>query len=122
VYIEFVRSHKLYKSHSFLLTPPMKVEKTGCAEMSARKIQMPLNRPKERIQHSEQSESLKSRSHIRCYVAVSDAVNRTHSAAVTQDAVTTTHRQIQRRHAVPTSKTTSHVNELSTAIADICHF
>jgi hypothetical protein len=100
----------------------MKVEKTGCAEMSARKLQMPLNDPKERIEHSEQGGRLKSRSRTKCYVVVSDDVNRTHSAPVTQDAVTTTHRQIQKRHAVPTSKTTSHVNQLSTAIADMRHF
>jgi len=32
-----------------------------CSETSAHKIQTPGNRPKERIQHSEQGESLKSR-------------------------------------------------------------
>jgi hypothetical protein len=32
-----------------------------CSEMSARKIQTPGNHPKERIQHSEHGDSLKSR-------------------------------------------------------------
>jgi len=39
---------------------PMKMEQTGCSEMSAYKIQTPVNYPEERIQHSEQGESLKS--------------------------------------------------------------
>jgi len=42
-----------------LLTSPMKMEQ--CSNMSAYKIQIPGNHPKERIQHSEQGESLKSR-------------------------------------------------------------
>jgi len=33
----------------------------GCSETSAHRIQMPENHPKERIQHSEHGESLKSR-------------------------------------------------------------
>jgi flavorubredoxin len=37
---------------------PKKVEKSG-SETSARKIQMPGNHPKEKIQHSEHGESLK---------------------------------------------------------------
>jgi hypothetical protein len=41
----------------FLLTPPMKMEQ--CSETSAYKIHTPKNHPKERIQHSEHSESLK---------------------------------------------------------------
>ena len=45
----------------FLLTPPMKMEQTGCSETSAYKIQTPGNHPEERIQHSEHSKSLKSR-------------------------------------------------------------
>jgi hypothetical protein len=45
----------------FLLTPPIKMEQTECSETSAYKIQTPGNHPKERIQHSEHSESLKSR-------------------------------------------------------------
>ena len=40
----------------------MKMEQTECSEMSAYKIQTPGNYPKECIQHSEHSESLKSRS------------------------------------------------------------
>jgi hypothetical protein len=44
------------------LTPPMKMEE--CFETSAYKIQMPGNRPKEGTQHSEQGESLKSRTHM----------------------------------------------------------
>jgi hypothetical protein len=39
----------------------MKMEQTECSETSARKIQTPVNHPKERIQHSEDGESLKSR-------------------------------------------------------------
>jgi hypothetical protein len=39
----------------------MKMEQTGCYEKSAHKIQKPGNSPRERIQHSEQSESLKWR-------------------------------------------------------------
>jgi len=42
----------------------MKMEQTVCSEMSAHKIQTPGNHPKERIQHSEHSESLKSRMEI----------------------------------------------------------
>ena len=45
----------------FLLTPPMKIEKTECSETLAYKIQMPENYPKERLQHSEHGKSLKSR-------------------------------------------------------------
>ena len=37
------------------------MKKTGCFEKSAYKIQMPGNHPKERIQHSEHVEILKSR-------------------------------------------------------------
>ena len=44
----------------FLLTPPMKMEQTECSEMSARKGQAPGDHPKERIQHSEHDEILKS--------------------------------------------------------------
>jgi len=39
----------------------MKMEQTGCSEMSAYKIQTPGNYPEESIQHSEHGESLKSR-------------------------------------------------------------
>ena len=50
---------------SYLLTlhtyPPMKMEKTECSETSAYKIQTPENNPEESTQHSEQGESLKSR-------------------------------------------------------------
>jgi hypothetical protein len=38
------------------------MEQTECSEMSAYKIQTPRNKPKERIQHSEHDNSLKSRS------------------------------------------------------------
>ena len=34
-----------------LLTPPMKIEQTGCSETSAHKIQKPGDHPKEIIQH-----------------------------------------------------------------------
>jgi hypothetical protein len=43
----------------FLLTPPMKMENTGCSEKSVYKIQTLGNRPKEIIDHSEHCESLK---------------------------------------------------------------
>jgi hypothetical protein len=39
----------------------MKLEQTECSETSAYKIQTPGNYPEESIQHSEHSESLKSR-------------------------------------------------------------
>ena len=38
----------------------MKMEQTECSETLAYKFQMPGNYPEESIQHSEQSESLKS--------------------------------------------------------------
>jgi len=41
--------------------PPIKMEQTERSETSAYKIQTPGNYPEERIQHSEQGESLKSR-------------------------------------------------------------
>jgi len=37
----------------------MKMEQTECSEMSAHNIQTLGNHPKERIQHSQQGESLK---------------------------------------------------------------
>ena len=43
------------------LTLPIKMEQTECSEMSAHKIQMMGNHPKERIQRSEHGESLKLR-------------------------------------------------------------
>jgi hypothetical protein len=43
----------------FLLTPLVKVEQ--CSETSSHEIHMPWNHPKERIQHSQHGESLKSR-------------------------------------------------------------
>ena len=43
------------------LTPLMKMELTECFETSVHKIHPPRNQPKERIQHSEHDESLKSR-------------------------------------------------------------
>ena len=39
----------------------MKVEQTECSETCAYKLQTPGNYPKENIQHTEHSESLKSR-------------------------------------------------------------
>jgi len=42
---------------------PTKMEQTECSETSAYKIQTPGNYPEESIQHSEHSESLKSRTH-----------------------------------------------------------
>ena len=43
----------------------MNMEQTECSETSAYKIQTPGNHPKERLQHSDQSEILKSRNIIR---------------------------------------------------------
>ena len=40
---------------------PTKIEQTECSETSAHKIQRPGNYPEENIQHTEHSESLKSR-------------------------------------------------------------
>jgi hypothetical protein len=40
---------------------PMKMEQTECSETPAFKLQMPVKHPEESIQHSEHSESLKSR-------------------------------------------------------------
>jgi hypothetical protein len=42
-------------------TQPMKLDKTGCSEKLQHQIQTPGNHPRERIQHSQQGESLKSR-------------------------------------------------------------
>ena len=39
----------------------MKIEQTECSETSAYKLQTPENYPEESVQHSEHSESLKSR-------------------------------------------------------------
>jgi len=36
----------------FLLAPPMKMELTECSDMSAHKIQIPANHPKDRIQQA----------------------------------------------------------------------
>jgi hypothetical protein len=47
-----------------LSSPPMNMKKTECSETSAYKIQTPGNHPKERLQHSKQGESLKSRNII----------------------------------------------------------
>jgi len=43
------------------------MEQTECSETSAYKIQTLGNYPEESIQHSEHSESLKSRKHSECY-------------------------------------------------------
>jgi hypothetical protein len=55
----------------------MKMEQTECSEMLAYKLQMPVDRPEESIQLSEQGECLKSRkyvlSHIICYQHISIA-------------------------------------------------
>jgi hypothetical protein len=47
-------------SQDLIFTRPMKMEQTECSEMSAHTIQTPGHHPKERIQHSQHSESLKS--------------------------------------------------------------
>ena len=51
-----IHLHRWCKHHT-----PMKMEQTECSEMSAHKIQTTGSHSKERIQHSEHSESLKSR-------------------------------------------------------------
>ena len=48
----------------FLLTPRIKMEEIECSEMSEHKTQTLGNHQKERIQHSEQGESLKSRTYF----------------------------------------------------------
>jgi hypothetical protein len=50
--------HRWYKQED-VLTPPMKIEQKWYPETSAHKIQTPGNHPQERMQHSEQGESLK---------------------------------------------------------------
>jgi len=50
----------LFRLHR--LTPPVRMEQTGCFETSEHKIQTPGNHQKEIKQHSEHGESLKSRS------------------------------------------------------------
>jgi len=52
------RPMKMELLHTYLC---MKMEQTGCSEMSAYKIQTPGNYPEESIKHSEHSKSLKSR-------------------------------------------------------------
>jgi hypothetical protein len=57
------------KSLFFLLTPHMKMEQTQCSETLAYKIHMLGNHRKERIEHSEKVQSLKSRLlrlHLNC--------------------------------------------------------
>ena len=51
----------------FLPTLPTKMEQTKCSETSAHKIQKPGNHPDDRIQHSEQGKSLKSRKMLCCF-------------------------------------------------------
>ena len=54
--------HKRKQEKSlFLLTPPIKMEKKQCSETSAYEIQTPGTHLKERIQHTEHDESLKSK-------------------------------------------------------------
>jgi hypothetical protein len=54
-----VSEHCLFHIH-WLFTPPMKMEQTECSETSAHKIHTPGKHPKERIQHSQLGECLKS--------------------------------------------------------------
>jgi len=56
----YIRQCMVYL-HSRCKQEEMKIEETECSETSVHKIQMPENHPKERIQHSEHGESLKSR-------------------------------------------------------------
>jgi len=51
----------IFRNALSVVTPPMKMELAECSETMAYKIQTAGNHPKERIQHSEQGESLKSR-------------------------------------------------------------
>jgi len=46
---------------STFISGVVKMEQTECSEMSAHKIKVPGNHPKERKQHSDQGEILKSR-------------------------------------------------------------
>jgi len=52
--------HFSFLVHSTYSYMPMKIEQTECSKMSAYKLQMPGSYPKESIQHTEHSESLKS--------------------------------------------------------------
>jgi len=45
----------------FLFKWPMKIEQTGCSETSAENIQTPVNRAKQKIQHSQRGQILESR-------------------------------------------------------------
>jgi hypothetical protein len=51
-------SNLVHSTHNYL---PMKMEETDCSKTSAYKLPTPGNYPEESIQHSEHSESLKSR-------------------------------------------------------------
>jgi len=59
---------------SFLLTPPVKMELTGCSETSGHKIRTPVNHSKEIGQYSEHGESLKSNRNCYSFI-VSDLVS-----------------------------------------------
>jgi len=59
--ISHIKTPTILSRLFFLLTPPMKMEQKEHTEKSAYKIQTPGNHPKERVQHSEHSKSLKSR-------------------------------------------------------------
>ena len=52
----------------------MKMEQTERSETSAYKIQVPGNHPKQRIQHSEHSKSLKSRTQLNREIVLCDAM------------------------------------------------
>jgi len=62
-HLNFLRQHFGKHCPIFIggeLTPRMKMEQTKCSEMSAHKIQLPGNPPKERKQHTKHRKSLKS--------------------------------------------------------------
>jgi len=54
--LKIIHLHRWHKHHT-----SVKMEQTECSEKLARKIQTLWNHWKERMQHSEHSESLKSR-------------------------------------------------------------
>jgi len=59
--VQCLKQRFWFESRMVVLTPPMTMERAECSETSAHKIQTPGIHPKERIQHSEQGESLKSK-------------------------------------------------------------
>jgi len=69
----------------------MKMEQTECSEMSAYKVQTPGNYPEESIQHSEYSESLKSRKHVYVRHKLRNSVTSTSGHFVSQSSTVLIH-------------------------------